>query len=54
MKYQTISLEYFFGLPAKDVIYRVTIATEIFSLVKVSNLRGKAHLVYHWCLNNKR
>ena len=54
MKYQTISMKRFF--PAKGTIYYVAIATVIFSLfsgVKISYFRGKAHLVFHWCLYNK-
>ena len=31
----------------------VTIATVIFSRVKISCFRAKAHLVFHWCLYNK-
>ena len=51
MKYQTISLKQFF--PAKGAIYYVAIATVIFSRVKISCFRAKAHLVFHWCLYNK-
>ena len=47
MKYQTISLKQFF--PAKGAIYYVAIATVIFSRVKISCFRAKAHLVFHWC-----
>ena len=43
MKYQII---------AKGVIYYVTIATVIFSHVKISCFGVKAHLVFHWCLYN--
>ena len=42
--------------PAKGTIYYVAIATVIFSLfsgVKISYFRAKAHLVFHWCLYNK-
>ena len=48
MKYQTISL-----FAAKDVIYYVTIATMVFSRVKIPRFCVKAHLVFHWCLYNK-
>ena len=44
-------LNSFFG--AKDGIYYVAIATVICSRVKISSFRGKAHLVFHWCLYNK-
>ena len=33
-------------------IYHVAIATVIFSLVKISCFRAKAHPVFHWCLYN--
>ena len=49
MKYQTISLK-FFGV--KGAIYYVAIAKVIFSHVKISSFRAKAHLVFHWCLYN--
>ena len=56
MKYQTISLKQFY--PAKGAIYYVAIATVIynmlFSCVKISCFRAKAHLVFHWCLYNNR
>ena len=55
MKYQTISLKQFY--PAKGAIYYVAIATVIFSLfsgVKISYFRAKAHLVFHWCLYNNK
>ena len=32
--------------------YHVAIATVIFSLVKISCFRAKAHPVFHWCLYN--
>ena len=51
MKYQTILLKWFFGL--KGAIYYEAIATVIFSHVKISSFRVKAHLVFHWCLYNK-
>ena len=38
----------------KGAIYYVAIAKVIFSHVKVSGFRAKAHLVFHWCLYNKR
>ena len=46
MKYQTI-----FGV--KGPIYYVAIAKVIFSHVKKSSFRAKAHLVFHCCLYNK-
>ena len=51
MKYQTILLKQFFGL--KGAVYYEAIATVIFSHVKISSFRAKAHLVFHWCLYNK-
>ena len=57
MKYATISL-----FTAKGAIYYATIATNdlftcednmLFSHVKISCFRVKAHLVFHWCLYNK-
>ena len=50
---------------AKGAIYYVAIATLIFSHIiliqntlfsrlKISCFRAKAHLVFHWCLNNKK
>ena len=58
MKYQTIP---FYGV--KGAIYYVAIAKVIlifrcednmlFSHVKISRFRSKAHLVFHWCLYNK-
>ena len=40
--------------PAKGGIYYVAIATVIFSRVKISCFRAKAHPVFHWywCLYN--
>ena len=60
MKYQTISLQEFFAV--KGVNYYLAIAKVIFSRVKNMLLSGvkiscfcaKAHLVYHWCLYNKK
>ena len=58
MKYQTISL-----FAAKGAIYYLTITTVIFSRVKnnmlfsrvkISCFCAKAHLVFHWCLYNKK
>ena len=40
--------------PMKGAISYVAIATVIFSHVKISCFRAKAHLVFHWCLNNKK
>ena len=37
----------------KGAIYYVAIAKMIFSHVKISSFRAKAHLVFHWCLYNK-
>ena len=37
----------------KGAIYYVAIATVIFSHVKISSFRAKAHLVFHWCLYDK-
>ena len=37
----------------KGAIYYVVIATVIFSHVKISSFRAKAHLVFHWCLYYK-
>ena len=34
----------------KAAIYYVTITTVISSRVKIWSFRGKAHLVFHWCL----
>ena len=60
MKYQTILLKQFFGV--KGAIYYVAIAkvsfftcedNMLFSHVKISRFRVKAHLVFHWCLYNK-
>ena len=38
----------------KGAIYYVAIATVIFSNVKISSFCAKAHLVFHWCLSDKR
>ena len=64
MKCQTILLKKFFGL--KGAVYYEAIAMVIFSHVKItcednmlfshvkrSSCRAKAHLVFHWCLYNK-
>ena len=38
----------------KGTIYYVAIiAMVIFSHVKISSFRAKAHLVFHWCFYNK-
>ena len=50
MKCQTILLKQFFGL--KGAVYYEAIAMGIFSHVKISSFRAKAHLVFHWCLYN--
>ena len=58
MKYKTISVRHFFL--SKGAIYYVAIATVIFSHVTCyshmwrSCFRVKAHLVFHWCLYNKK
>ena len=36
----------------KGAIYYVAIAKVIFSHVKITSFRAKAHLVFHWCLYN--
>ena len=60
MKYQTILLKKFFGL--KDAVYYEAIRNGdiftcednmLFSHVKISSFRVKAHLVFHWCLYNE-
>ena len=51
MKCQTILLNTFLGL--KGVVYYEAIAMVIFSHVKISSFRAKAHLVFHWCLYNE-
>ena len=38
----------------KGAICYVAIAKVIFSHVKISSFRAKAHLVFHWCLYNKK
>ena len=38
----------------KGAIYYVAIAKVIFSRVKISCFRAKAHLVFHWCLYYKK
>ena len=38
----------------KGAIYYVAIAMVIFSHVKMSSFCAKAHLVFHWCLYNKK
>ena len=53
MKYQTILLKIIVFFGVKGAIYHVAIATVIFSHVKISSFRAKAHLVFHWCLYNK-
>ena len=51
MKCQTILLKKFLGL-LKGAVYYEAIAMVIFSHVKISSFRAKAHLVFHWCLYN--
>ena len=51
MKYQTILLKEFICL--KGAVYYEAIVTVIFSHVKISSFRAKAHLVFHWCLYNE-
>ena len=36
------------------MIHYVAIAKVIFSHVKISSFRAKAHMVFHWCLYNKK
>ena len=48
MKCQTLLLKKFFGL--KGAVYYEAIAMVIFSHVKMSSFRTKAHLVFHCCL----
>jgi len=50
MKCQTIFLKNYFGL--KSAVYYEAIAMVLFSHVKISSFRVKAHLVFHWCLYN--
>ena len=45
MKYQTILLKYVFGL--KGAAFYEAITTVIFSHVKISSFRAKAHVVFH-------
>ena len=42
-----------FFVAAKGVMYHVAIATVIFSHVKITCFRAKAHLVFHWYFYNK-
>ena len=55
MNYETISLKQFY--PANGAIYYVAIArliyNKLFSRVKISCFRAKAHLVFYWCSYNK-
>ena len=60
MKYQTISLKQFFSCERHDLLCshsnRDIFTCEnnmLFSRVKISCFRVKAHLVFHWCLYNK-
>ena len=50
-KIQTILFKKFFGV--KGAIYYVASATVMFSHVKISSFRLKAHLVFHWYIYNK-
>ena len=50
-KIQTILFKKFFGV--KGAIYYVASATVMFSHMKISSFRLKAHLVFHWCIYNK-
>ena len=43
---------HFNSFGVKSAIYYVAIAKVIFSHVKISRFRAKAHLVFHWCLYN--
>ena len=50
MKWQAISVKHFFST-AKVAVYHVALVTMIFSHVKISYFRAKAHLVFHcWLL----
>ena len=53
MKRQTILLKKFFGLKRSVYYEAIAIAMVIFSHVKISSFRAKAHFVFHWCLYNK-
>ena len=60
MKYQTISLKQFFWYESRDLSCSHSNGdiftcedNMLFSLVKISSFRAKAHLVFHWCLYNK-
>ena len=50
-KIQTILFKKFFGV--KGAIYYVASATVMFSHMKISSFRLKAHLVFHWYIYNK-
>ena len=49
---------YYSVFAAKGAIYYVVIATviffHVFSRVKISCFRARAHLVFHWCLFNNK
>ena len=60
MKYQTISLTQFFSCERRDLLCSHSNGdiftcenNMLFSRVKISCFRAKAHLVFHWCLHNK-
>ena len=60
MKYQTISMKQFFSYERRDLLCShrngdlfTCEDNMLFSHVKISCFRAKAHLVFHWCLYNK-
>ena len=59
MNYQTISLkQFFFSCERRDLLCshsngNLFTCENLFSHVKISFFRAKAHLVFHWCLYNK-
>ena len=52
MKYQTIPLKWLFAL--KGMIYYVAIEMVISLTCEDIMFSWKAHLVFHWCLYNKK
>ena len=60
MKYQTISMKRFFSYERRNLLCSHSNGdiftcenNMLFSRVKISCFRAKAHLVFHWCLYNK-
>ena len=60
MKYKTISPKQFFSCERRDLLCSHSNGdiftcenNMLFSRVKISCFRAKAHLVFHWCLYNK-